>query len=347
MTRDLQPYSCTFESCPDRGRTYKSRTAWITHELFNHRASSEWICIEVCGRKFADRGYFKAHILDDHLKATRSDSCINVDDIISQREQKTIPYPPPQISCLFCKESIQGTRAALHSHIGRHFDEIALTALPMQWNDEEEDDSDGDFDVENQKVDSFAHSTGGPIDSVHGHSEKSQPASLSQHSEPKPTMSPHSHSQSKSTHPEKPKQGQMNVEGILEKIDRMHLSKLEDIPAKIPGILPDDSELGMSPQADEISDGNDQSLGDYKQSKPVVAIPSSDPVPFSTQSHSPPGPLSEGSIDISDFSVDTPRLAVGNMASQVSSPGPDTLATSNVTAEGHPEVMPEGIKTTS
>lgn len=124
MLRDLQPYSCLFDSCPEKETTFGTRRVWVNHEFQHHRPQPEWRCSGSCVKVYHQREDFEYHILEDHLQGTVTTLDI---DAIAER----CKFKRRETSCPFCAEIIPENRRSVQLHIGTHFDEIALKALPL------------------------------------------------------------------------------------------------------------------------------------------------------------------------------------------------------------------------
>lgn len=141
VLKDLQPYSCTFMSCPAKTETFDTRRSWISHEFENHRFITEWICIKDCGKIFNQKEPFIAHIQHDHLSGGAGAlAATELETTISRCEKRRV-LPHSSITvCPFCQKDVEETRLALHAHLGLHMEEIALSALPQNlWASDEED----------------------------------------------------------------------------------------------------------------------------------------------------------------------------------------------------------------
>ncbi|RPA73298.1 hypothetical protein BJ508DRAFT_419099 [Ascobolus immersus RN42] len=124
ILRDLQPYSCSSDCCADKKRTYASRNEWVNHEFECHRQALSliWPCYECEEVEFPDKTTLSFHIASQHPESS-----------IQQTPN------PAKTQCPFCEETISQTRNDIKLHMGRHFDEIALKALPHGLGQDDED----------------------------------------------------------------------------------------------------------------------------------------------------------------------------------------------------------------
>ena len=128
---DLQPYLCTIEGCESMLLTFSNRSAWSEHEFRCHRNSQTQRCL-LCSTPFVDVDSFLDHLKRDHNATTARSAEIGpqllgqVDEIISVKDEQ----------CPFCKASRWTSKSRFSAHLGRHLEEIALSALPTETEDE-------------------------------------------------------------------------------------------------------------------------------------------------------------------------------------------------------------------
>ncbi|KUJ19143.1 uncharacterized protein LY89DRAFT_478685 [Mollisia scopiformis] len=172
--RDLKPYICTFQEC--KMRMFRSRNEWFAHELQCHRR--EWACQYCQHSAFTSAESFSRHIASAHPTILAHSK---IEAIILQSEE-----PVTKISskaCPLCNEweekfsgswhdrkrlventeAIEpyGTPKQFRRHLGRHMEQLALFALPVNASDdsdhesldeepdrEEEDGTDSDYYAE-------------------------------------------------------------------------------------------------------------------------------------------------------------------------------------------------------
>ena len=121
--RDLQPYVCTFRDCATADETYESRRQWFSHELQKHRRV--WACSAHCQQTFPS-----ATQLITHMKKF---STMDVPDaqLPAFIEMRASPVPKnAKCTCPLCSFQVTGT-SSLQKHLGRHLEELALFALPV------------------------------------------------------------------------------------------------------------------------------------------------------------------------------------------------------------------------
>ncbi|RPA73296.1 hypothetical protein BJ508DRAFT_53231 [Ascobolus immersus RN42] len=140
VLRDLQPYSCTSDSCPEGDKTFDSRKDWIEHEFSCHRqeTSRHWVCFDCGEMEFSDENSLAGHHSTNHR---------SLSDQATQYRFKPTSLPS-KTCCPFCNETISQTKTDVKLHIGRHMDEIALKALPQSFGEIDEEGDDADSNIE-------------------------------------------------------------------------------------------------------------------------------------------------------------------------------------------------------
>lgn len=157
--RDLKPYVCTFKDCDLK--MFRSRNEWWSHELHNHRR--EWVC-SLCFAPFGNKTSFENHLRSSH-NVTLTGS--QFDALILQSEEPVDKIPAS--ACLLCdkweanlldpkrdakrsflnegaKVEPCSTLGQFRRHLGRHMEQLALFALPMNEGEGMEDESIGEDD---------------------------------------------------------------------------------------------------------------------------------------------------------------------------------------------------------
>ncbi|KAJ5598652.1 hypothetical protein N7537_008736 [Penicillium hordei] len=142
--RDLRPYVCTFEDCPNGGKLYVSRHDWIYHELQIHRRN--YVC-KVCQKMCSNRKEMSAH-LREHYDESISPSQLGV--ILDLCNRQVDVLGEEKDSCLVCGEEL--SLSALQGHLAAHMEDIALFVLPNT--NEEEDIRDSKASVQVAKLES-------------------------------------------------------------------------------------------------------------------------------------------------------------------------------------------------
>ncbi|KAM0182216.1 hypothetical protein ACHAPF_001103 [Botrytis cinerea] len=143
--RDLRPYVCTFQECDLR--MFWSRNEWFAHEVQNHRR--EWVCQQCQHAPFSSSSAYEAHLHSRHqvelkgsqlkalllqseepvdkLSATACRLCDQWETII---EDKRFDSKRPFLDGVQPPQSY-GTRGQFRRHLGRHMEQLALFALPI------------------------------------------------------------------------------------------------------------------------------------------------------------------------------------------------------------------------
>ena len=160
MFRDLKPYVCTFKEC--NLRMFQSRNEWLAHELQAHRR--EWTCPHCQAAPFSSKGSFQSHLKTAH-NLVLAGSELEAVTLQSEGPVERIP----STACSLCEDwqssilnsnknfaraflndgkDIQpyGTLKQFRRHLGRHMEQLALFALPMNGEEEVEDESSDEDD---------------------------------------------------------------------------------------------------------------------------------------------------------------------------------------------------------
>ena len=132
---DLKPYICTFADCEDELAQFPSRAAWAEHEFSQHRITRSWSCPE-CPQAFNIFPRWQSHIQERHCLFFSDRNLNTANDMAYKTEATRIE----DYECPLCRIVLGKPRRAFVKHVGRHMEEIALTALPRH---DEEDSEEG------------------------------------------------------------------------------------------------------------------------------------------------------------------------------------------------------------
>ncbi|KAL8996044.1 MAG: hypothetical protein Q9169_004356 [Polycauliona sp. 2 TL-2023] len=124
VLRDLQPYICTFGSCPQAHTMFERRRDWFNHEMQVHRV--EWCCNTPGHRAYGDRSEFQTH-LKGHGESYDDGQLELMIDIFKR------PAVELAVPCPICKDQRFRSLSIekLEEHIGRHLEMISIFALPL------------------------------------------------------------------------------------------------------------------------------------------------------------------------------------------------------------------------
>jgi len=133
--RDLRPYVCTFQSCD--AKLFGSMHEWFEHEMLEHRS------IRLCC--MCDYRCGSTQIMTVHLQDTHNFSKTQVPIVMSSC--KIISQAAGRFSCPFCDKEPstlqdQASLKSIRRHIARHFEQMALFALPRGRLEEGESNQD-------------------------------------------------------------------------------------------------------------------------------------------------------------------------------------------------------------
>jgi hypothetical protein len=123
---DLKPYICTFEACSDMLNVFPSRKLWAEHEAINHFSDSFYECHD-CERNFQEEAHFRIHLAKSHYVSDLNHAQSLV--IISAAKSSKVRAFTGQF-CPLCKQTGWPTQRVYFTHLGKHLEQIALSALP-------------------------------------------------------------------------------------------------------------------------------------------------------------------------------------------------------------------------
>ncbi|KAH7174588.1 uncharacterized protein B0J16DRAFT_348844 [Fusarium flagelliforme] len=125
--RDLRPYTCTYDDCPNPDKMYATRHDWIYHEMQMHRR--QWKC-QKC-----HVGFHNKISMADHLKKSHTESATSQLAIFLEMSERPLD-DDYRMECVLCTSQLALSR--LLDHLAQHMEEIALFVLPS-LSDEDED----------------------------------------------------------------------------------------------------------------------------------------------------------------------------------------------------------------
>ncbi|KAK0710658.1 WD40-repeat-containing domain protein [Lasiosphaeris hirsuta] len=127
--RDLRPYLCTDDRCPNPDKMYATRHEWIYHEMQMHRR--QWTCRD-CYDVFDTQDMMADHLQDKHPASwTRHQLPVLIDMCETPLDDDRI------VACPICPNELYLHRLLIH--VADHMEEISLFVLPAV--------SDGDEDA--------------------------------------------------------------------------------------------------------------------------------------------------------------------------------------------------------
>ena len=134
---DLRPYICTFPKCNKELAQFTTRAAWADHEFTEHRIIRSWSCPE-CTKQFESE-----HEWDEHLEEVHQQAFSGLKyHITSSIAYNTLERTAKNEACPLCQVIPGTSRAEFVKHVGRHMEEIALMALPLEDEDTEASEQD-------------------------------------------------------------------------------------------------------------------------------------------------------------------------------------------------------------
>ncbi|KAK5993589.1 Serine/threonine-protein phosphatase 6 regulatory ankyrin repeat subunit A [Cladobotryum mycophilum] len=135
---DLQPYICTFEGCSPT--LYSKRHEWFNHELQCHRA--HWECI-IC-KSFISQSekQLSSHMLREHGNATTSTQIPVLVDAGRKPQTYFDATACPLCSDWASQDSGTNNLAQFRRHLGKHLEQLALSALPKSTTEDQSNSED-------------------------------------------------------------------------------------------------------------------------------------------------------------------------------------------------------------
>lgn len=123
---------CTFPDCQNPDKQYTTRHDWALHEQQMHRR--QWVCEEHDQAKFGTMELFKAHIKEKHSDTSE----LHHLPILMEVSERPIDEDEI-VACPLCPDELY--LRTLRTHLSKHLEDIALSVLPLNVEDEEDADS--------------------------------------------------------------------------------------------------------------------------------------------------------------------------------------------------------------
>ncbi|KAM0346235.1 hypothetical protein ACHAPU_005661 [Fusarium lateritium] len=117
--RDLRPYTCTYDDCPNPDKMYATRHDWIYHEMQMHRR--EWKCQQ------CDMSLDTKELMAEHLRSSHSSSANGQLPVLLDMSERPLD-DAHMVKCMLCPKESYLNR--LLEHLAQHMEEIALFVLP-------------------------------------------------------------------------------------------------------------------------------------------------------------------------------------------------------------------------
>ncbi|KAG6031958.1 hypothetical protein E4U40_006665 [Claviceps sp. LM458 group G5] len=145
---DLQPFTCTWDSCRDATKMFKRKADWVRHENEGHRHLEWWMCdIDGCRHTCYRRDNFLQHLVREHKYAepkVKTRAAVKysgggagagagagmLESAWQKVEQCHVEtrIRPQDEPCRFCGD-VFPTWKKLTVHLGKHMERIALSVL--------------------------------------------------------------------------------------------------------------------------------------------------------------------------------------------------------------------------
>jgi hypothetical protein len=131
VKKDLDPYICVFDGCPEPCQLYSSSEEWLSHMSSQHR--TRWYCVakDHPALPLDTREQFISHMEETHPGRFKKDQLGFIADSCARPIAPTIP------NCPFCSEAAEN----LDAHVGQHLHHFALISMP--WPDDPVEGAEG------------------------------------------------------------------------------------------------------------------------------------------------------------------------------------------------------------
>ncbi|EXJ67422.1 uncharacterized protein A1O5_09435 [Cladophialophora psammophila CBS 110553] len=139
---DIKPYVCTFNDCKDQLTVFPTRKLWAEHEFRNHRCRISFECY-ICSQHLDTEEMLFNHLRNEHsLTESRPGQL----EAIIVRAKNVQARPIEGERCPLCRRADWQTQRAFVKHLGKHLEDIALLALPLGDDSENETEGDDPYD---------------------------------------------------------------------------------------------------------------------------------------------------------------------------------------------------------
>jgi hypothetical protein len=122
---DLKPYICTYESCPSALVTFSDRKSWAQHEFSCHRSDVVFKCDD-CDRELTNEAAFSAHVEEYHVTKPSNTQLL----ALAAAAREIRHHPANEQLCPLCLQSGWQDERKFITHVARHMEDIALSAVP-------------------------------------------------------------------------------------------------------------------------------------------------------------------------------------------------------------------------
>ncbi|KAL3418590.1 hypothetical protein PVAG01_10306 [Phlyctema vagabunda] len=136
---DLKPYMCTFAGCKEEFKKFPERSLWEEHEFSQHRLNNYWKCSD-CSYRLPTEDDWCAHVKSAH-GLNSSDPQYRAAALFAK---SFMALPIELQDCPLCLSPGRSRRQFV-THVGKHMEGIALSALPRSEETAESDEEEVDF----------------------------------------------------------------------------------------------------------------------------------------------------------------------------------------------------------
>ncbi|KAF3397058.1 hypothetical protein DPV78_007879 [Talaromyces pinophilus] len=127
LSKDILPYTCILEDCPDPEKLYQTKHLWLSHMFTDHGGISHWACL-ACNDSnerpvFYEQSEFTKHLEGTHSKGIKPHQ---IPMLVSAWQRKTSVAIH---SCPLCGFEDQDSDVVLN-HAAEHLHSFSLSSLP-------------------------------------------------------------------------------------------------------------------------------------------------------------------------------------------------------------------------
>jgi hypothetical protein len=132
LTRDISPYTCILEECPQSELFYATKESWSSHMDKTHGSMEQW-AFQACSQKnisasFKEPVVFTAHLQQEHSRGIKPHQI----PMLLSAWQRKVPGKVP--ACPLCSFDSEDQNILL-DHIAEHIHSFSLRSLPWPTTD--------------------------------------------------------------------------------------------------------------------------------------------------------------------------------------------------------------------
>ncbi|KAL4935315.1 hypothetical protein BDV06DRAFT_217514 [Aspergillus oleicola] len=134
LSRDILPYTCILENCPNPEKLYHTKNLWLSHMFTDHGGIPNWVCL-ACNDSsarsvFYEKSAFIKHLEGRHVSGIKPQQ---IPMLVSAWQRKA---PVSIHFCPLCGFEDQNSDAVLN-HTAEHLHSFSLRSLPWAPGEDE------------------------------------------------------------------------------------------------------------------------------------------------------------------------------------------------------------------